>query len=116
MIPHCEGRNIPFSFFLRMLPRAPKFVVYDYACQLREYCFNREWEYFKGTLFFMDRFHAWNHSTCTISFFLEKKIGDLLVAVPYAVLQLLNSEMAEHFNSPLASCASLYNENHAYGL
>ena len=38
VIPHCEGRNIPFSFFLRFLPRAPKFVIYDYACQLREYC------------------------------------------------------------------------------
>ena len=38
--------------------KAPKHIYYDNACQLSEYCLNREPEFFKHTRFWHDLFHS----------------------------------------------------------
>lgn len=42
---------------------APKIVIYDNACNLHAYALNRNPQHFKGTVFFVDRFHWDNHSS-----------------------------------------------------
>ncbi len=36
-------------------PKAPKLVIYDNSCNLHAYCLNREPEFFKDTLFVVDK-------------------------------------------------------------
>ena len=37
-------------------------MIYDNACNLHNYCLNRELQYFKNTWFIVDRFHWRNHT------------------------------------------------------
>lgn len=37
-IPNSEGRNDVFSAMVTRWPKAPKYVIYDFACQLAPYC------------------------------------------------------------------------------
>ena len=41
-----EGRKDPFSSLFKHLPKAPTDIFYDFACQLSDYCLNREPQYF----------------------------------------------------------------------
>ena len=61
VIPFSEGRNDPFSVLRTYMRKAPKVVVYDFACSLEEYCLNRDPVWFRDTLFVIDRFHWKNH-------------------------------------------------------
>lgn len=63
-----ESRNEPFTFLTCYMKQAPKVVVYDFACALMDYCLNRCPNYFKHTLFVVDRFHWGNHVACARSF------------------------------------------------
>ena len=56
-----EGHKDPFSSLYKYLETPPKDVFYDFACQLSEYCLNREPELFKNTRFWHDLFHAIGH-------------------------------------------------------
>lgn len=49
---------------------------------------------------------GWNHSTCSVAFFLDICFSDLCVVLPYHILNVLNSQMAEQWNSPLKGHAS----------
>lgn len=60
-MPVSEGRNDPFSVMKTWFAKAPRLVVYDFACALEEYCLNRDPIYFKDTQFVIDRFHWKNH-------------------------------------------------------
>ena len=71
IIPKGEGRNDVFSAIFTHWPVAPKLVVYDFACQLQPYCLAREPEYFKDTIFLIDRLHSNNHVSCSEVFDLE---------------------------------------------
>ena len=51
----------PFSSLFKYMPEAPKDVFYDFACQLSEYCLNREPQYFLCTRFWHDLFHGITH-------------------------------------------------------
>ncbi|GAA95530.1 uncharacterized protein L969DRAFT_101633 [Mixia osmundae IAM 14324] len=64
-----EGRNDIFSALYCHFERAPKVVIYDYACALGPYCMQREPEYFKDTLFLIDEMHSKSHTKCTSSAF-----------------------------------------------
>lgn len=66
VIPTAEGRNEAFSFLYSYFERAPKYVVYDFCCALSEYCLNRAPEFFRNTVFLIDRFHSGNHTACVI--------------------------------------------------
>jgi hypothetical protein len=57
-----EGRNDPFSVLLTRLQRAPRYVIYDFACNLEEYAMNREPAFFAETTFLIDGFHCKNHT------------------------------------------------------
>ena len=68
VIPKSEGRNDVFSGILTHWEKAPEVICYDYACQLMEYCITREPEFFKNTLFVVDRLHIHNHTKCSEAF------------------------------------------------
>lgn len=91
IIPDAEGRNEAFSFMIRFFARAPKLIVYDFACSLQEYCLNREPEFFGGTKFGIDRFHLKNHKSCGGGYCLSH----------YLQYDYLNTEIAEQCNSAL---------------
>ncbi|KAG6810248.1 hypothetical protein H0H92_012733 [Tricholoma furcatifolium] len=63
VIPSGEGRNDVFSALITHWEKAPRIVVYDFACALGPYCLTREPEFFANTLFVVDDFHSDGH-TC----------------------------------------------------
>jgi hypothetical protein len=69
-IPSGEGRNDVFSAMITRWPKAPKRVVYDFACALGPYCMTREADYFADTSFVIDAFHAKGHTKCSPAAFL----------------------------------------------
>jgi hypothetical protein len=91
VIPGAEGRNDAFSFLYKYFKRAPRVVVYDFACSLQDYCLNRQPEHFKHTSFLIDRFHWFNHATCARSYNLSL----------YPEYDDLNTQVAEQGNSHL---------------
>ena len=42
IIPKAEGRNDVFTTIKKRFKIAPHIIVYDFACQLMEYCLNRD--------------------------------------------------------------------------
>jgi hypothetical protein len=61
IIKKAEGPNEPFTFLTCYLRKAPEVVIYKFACSLMDYCLNRAPDFFKLTLFFVDRFYWKNH-------------------------------------------------------
>ncbi|KDR72093.1 hypothetical protein GALMADRAFT_74422 [Galerina marginata CBS 339.88] len=74
-IPLAEGRNDVFSALYTRWEKAPKVIVYDFACALQPYCMLREPEFFQDTLFVIDAFHAPDHTKCCDSSFLTTYEG-----------------------------------------
>ena len=70
-IPRGEGRNDVFSALVTRWAKAPKHVVYDFACALGPYCMTREPDFFADTLFLIDGFHAKGHTKCSPAAFLS---------------------------------------------
>lgn len=91
IIPNAEGRDEAFSFLTKYFPKAPKVIVYDFACALEEYCLNRAPEFFKDTLFVVDNFHWRNHVSCGLGYCMAR----------YTFLSNVNSQVAEQCNSAL---------------
>lgn len=91
IMPKHEGRNDAFSFLVQYLKVAPKVIIYDFACELQNYCLNREPAFFKDTRFFVDGFHWYNHTACARSYD-SKLIEDM---------RLWNTQLAEQCNSAL---------------
>lgn len=52
-----ESPAMVFNWILRHFEAAPKYVIYDNACNLARYAFSREPLYFRSTHFVVDRFH-----------------------------------------------------------
>lgn len=84
-----EGRKDPFASLFKYLECAPEVIFYDNACQLSEYCLNREPAFFKNTRFFHDCFHGFAHKCAKT--FRSARLPSLQV----------NSEICEQFNSRL---------------
>jgi len=70
-IPKAEGRNDIFSAIITRWTKAPRMVVYDFACALGPYCMTREPDFFADTLFTVDGFHAKGHTHCSPAAFLS---------------------------------------------
>ncbi|KAJ7636152.1 hypothetical protein DFH06DRAFT_1336290 [Mycena polygramma] len=70
-IPQGEGRNDVFSAIVTRWPKAPKRVIYDFACALGPYCMTREPTFFSETQFVIDDFHASGHKKCSPAAFLK---------------------------------------------
>ncbi|KAJ7591272.1 hypothetical protein C8J56DRAFT_1047478 [Mycena floridula] len=64
-IPEAEGRDDVFSALITRWPKAPKQVIYDYACALGPYCMLREPDFFADTQFLVDGFHSQGHTKCS---------------------------------------------------
>lgn len=91
MMPNAEGRNELFSWMVKYLEKPPDVVVYDYACALHEYCINRMPNFFKDTIFLVDRLHWFNHKSCCSSYSINA----------YEWLSNVNSVICEQNNSAL---------------
>ena len=91
LIHGAEGRNQPFSFLTTHFQRAPRVVMYEFACALQEYCLNREPAFFRDTRFLVDKFHWYNHQACARSY----------NANLYDDASFLNTQIAEQCNSAL---------------
>ncbi|KAJ3846330.1 hypothetical protein EV368DRAFT_52947 [Lentinula lateritia] len=70
-IPESEGRNDVFSAMITHWEKAPKRVIYDFACSLGPYCMTREPEFFADTKFMVDGFHAYGHMRCSSASFVK---------------------------------------------
>lgn len=89
-----EGRNDIFSSLFVHWKLAPKIVIYDFACQLAEYCYVREFEFFSKTRFFVDRMHIKGHTCSSACSFVN-------VASVDSTLRPINTSIAESCNSIL---------------
>ena len=85
-----EGHKDPFSSLFKYCQEMPEHIYYDFACQLSEYCLNREPELFKHAWFWHDLFHLVGH-VCGINFKSGRVLG----------LKGVNSEICEQVNSYL---------------
>ena len=83
-----EGRKDPFASLYKYCAHMPKNIYYDFACQLSEYCLNREPELFKNTRFWHDLFHFIGH-LCGVNFKSGRVLG----------LEGVNTEICEQVNS-----------------
>ena len=83
-----EGRKDPFSSIFKYKPEAPKELFYDNACQLHEYCLNREPAFFLNIRFWHDLFHSIGH-LCGCNYKSRRVLG----------LEALNTEICEQVNS-----------------
>ena len=75
---------------------APDIVLYDNACHLSEFAANREPDFFRNTLFVVDKFHWPNHTSCSRSF--NSRL--------YPQSNAANSQLAEQFNKTLKKLAT----------
>ncbi|XP_050406170.1 uncharacterized protein LOC126827514 isoform X2 [Patella vulgata] len=91
VMPNNESPKIPFNILKTRFKKAPRFVIYDNACALHSYCLNREPEFFKETIFLVDRLHWDNHSGCSCGYRLNL----------YPELKNLNSQINEQANAGL---------------
>lgn len=94
-IPSSEGRDDVFSAMITRWPKAPKRVVYDYACALGPYCMLREPLFFAQTTFMVDHFHAQGHKKCSPACFMSEYVNC------NPTLAGLNSSAAESGNAAL---------------
>ena len=78
-----------FLFLLFFFFQAPEIVIYDNACHLQEYCLSRAPEFFKQTIFLVDRLHWYNHTSCSQGHNINL----------YPSLRNINSQAAEQLNS-----------------
>lgn len=95
-----EGRRDPMHAMYSYLPEAPKIVFYDFACQLEEYCLNRESGFFAETVFFHDTFHGYGHKCPPCyrsSSMAAKKFNESICEQFNAFLQNLKGS-AKHMN------------------
>jgi len=92
-IPKGEGRNDVFSAMVTRWPKAPKHVIYDFACALGPYCMLREPDFFADTQFLIDNFHSKGHTKCSEAAFLST------YSAIHPSLTRINSSAAECGNS-----------------
>jgi hypothetical protein len=93
VIKNAEGRNEPFTWMTTHLRKAPKYVVYDFACSLMEYCLNRAPNFFRHTLFLVDVFHWVNHTACCPTFSIRQHHG--------MADRIRNSQACEQLNAAM---------------
>jgi len=69
-------------------------VIYDNACNLHEYCMNREPYLFRKTKFHVDRLHFKNHKKCSLGYNINTYDANLMY-------KTLNSQANEQMNALL---------------
>jgi len=99
IIKEAEGRKEPFAFMTQYLKQAPKYVIYDNACNLQDHCLSRAPLFFRHTKFLVDGFHWRNHEACSL--------GYMIKGYEDSWLQSLNTQIAEQNNSSLKNLKSM---------
>ena len=90
----CESPKHPFDIFRLHFETAPSVIIYDNACKLHQYCLNREPQFFKHTLFAVNRFHWKGHVGCSSGYCLD--------TYRHSVdLRSINSQVNEQANAGL---------------
>ena len=87
LINGSEGRKDAFAALYKYKKTMPEHLFYDFACQLSEYCLNREPHLFINTKFWHDLFHSVTH-VC----------GNNFKSVCIEGLEGINTEICEQFN------------------
>lgn len=90
IIDGSEGRKDAANSLVAYLKVAPQVIFYDFACNLEEYCLNRESGYFWNTKFYHDLFHGYTHS-CSPAYNSKFLCG----------VRGVNTSICEQFNSYL---------------
>lgn len=85
-----EGRKDPFSAIFKYKPTPPQELYYDFACQLTEYCLNREPGFWRCVRIWHDLFHGVTH-----------KCHPLFISTRILGLLGTNTSICEQFNSYL---------------
>ncbi|CAC5425017.1 unnamed protein product [Mytilus coruscus] len=85
---NAEGRKHPSASLYSHLEHPPTDIFYDFACNLQEYCLNRESGYYRCVRFFHDIFHGYSHK-CSCAYRSSRLQG----------FDTINSEICEQFNS-----------------
>ncbi|KAK4692799.1 hypothetical protein P7C70_g9056, partial [Phenoliferia sp. Uapishka_3] len=75
-IPFGEGRNDVFAAIFSHWETAPLVIVYDFACSLAPYSLNREYDFYRNTLFAIDELHQHDHSRCSSACFLDTYMSE----------------------------------------
>ena len=90
IIEGSEGRKDAAAAMYTHMASPPNTVFYDFACNLEEYCLNRESGFFQDTRFFHDLFHCASHK-CSPAYSSKGLVG----------MQAVNSSICEQFNAYL---------------
>ena len=117
-IPRGEGRNDVFSAMITRWPRAPKRVIYDFACALGPYCLTREPAFFADTLFVVDDFHAKGHAKCSAASFLKTyaAIDPRLIRINSSAAECGNGGMWKRGNSTDSKVSQLHDSGSSYSV
>ena len=87
LINGSEGWKDAFAAQYKYKEKMSQHLFYDFACQLSEYCLNREPQLFADTKFWHDLFHSITH-VC----------GKNFKSVRIEGLEGINTEICEQFN------------------
>ena len=87
LINGSEGRKDAFAALYKYKEKMPQHLFYNFACQLSEYCLNREPELFSDTKFWHDLFHS-----------ITPVCGNNFKSVMIEGLEGINTEICEQFN------------------
>ena len=87
-----ESPRHPFEILKTRFETAPKVIVYDNACKLHQYALLREPEFFKNTLFLVDKFHWKGHTACSLGY-------NLSLYESHDLLKRINSQINEQGNA-----------------
>ena len=68
LLQSAESCRIVYETLATRFAIMPKYIIYDNGCNLMEYCFNRQPDVFKDTIFLSDGFHWKNHVNCGVYF------------------------------------------------
>ena len=68
VLPSAESLEMVYTTIITRFPIIPKVIVYDNACNLSEYCLNRNPNLFKDSVFLVDAFHYKSHTNCSHSY------------------------------------------------
>ena len=89
----CKSPRHPFQLFTTRFNSPPSVIVYDNACQLHICALNREPQWFKRTLFVVDRFHWHGHVHGVFKWLQHRHV--------YHTHKDLNSQVNEQANAGL---------------
>ena len=72
VLDSAESAHHAFATLRTRFDKPPSIVVYDNACNLSEYCLNRDPFFFSDTLFLVDALHFSNHVNCSPVYYVKQ--------------------------------------------